>query len=253
MSYDALADENEAFRPAGPAGMLTLGVDAVVPHAMPGAGSAAPAPMRREHLDQAATLHLAALPHGFFAELGPRFLRLYLATYVDSPHAVALAAVDGGQLLGFVVGPTRPAAHRAWVLRTRGRRLAASGALALLLRPRVALRFVRTRAGRYLAGWRRGRAGGAAAAEPSAGPAVLSHVAVDESARGQGLGRELVAAFVREAARAGAERVVLSTLDGEQGAAAFYRREGWQDEGPGTGPDGRRMRFFAHPTSSDDR
>ena len=251
MSYDA-SDHEDAFPGLpGPAGMLNPRAGVVGPLARDAAPGTGPAvtPMLPEHLGEAASLHLAALPHGFFAELGARFLRSYHATYVDSPHAVALAAVRAGRLLGFVVGPTHPPAHRAWVLRRRGRRLAAAGAAALLLRPRVALRFARTRVGRYVAGWRRGRAQvDAATAQPAGVPAVLSHIAVHEEARGTGVGRELAAAFVREAGRAGADRVVLATLDDARGAADFYAKEGWEDEGVRTGPDDVRMRFFAHPT-----
>ena len=207
--------------------------------------------MLPEHLDRAARLHLAALPHGFFADLGPRFLRAYYAAFLASPHAVALAAVSGGQLLGVVVGATRPRAHRRWVLRHRGWRLAALGIAALVVRPRVALWFIRTRVHRYIAAWRRGRAGSPeeASPEPSRDPAVLSHVAVLDGARGEGIGRELTSAFVREAGRAGADRVVLVTLDGGAGAGQFYAKEGWHDEGVRVGQDGQRMRFFSHAAS----
>lgn len=203
------------------------------------------------HLDQAARLHLEALPHGFFADLGPRFLRGYYAAFLASPHAVALAAVSGGQLLGVVVGATRPRAHRRWVLRHRGWRLAVLGTAALVVRPKVALWFLRTRVHRYVAAWRRGRAGAAEEVSPerSREPAVLSHLAVRDGARGEGIGRELTSAFVREAAQAGAPRVLLATLDGEDGAGQFYAKEGWEDDGVRVGPDGQRMRFFSRVTS----
>ena len=215
-------------------------------------GEASVGPMLPEHLDRAADLHLEALPHGFFADLGPRFLRAYYATFLASPHAVALAAVSGGQLLGVVVGPVRPSAHRRWVLRRRGRQLALRGLAALVVRPKVALWFIRTRVGRYISAWRRGRAAASGSAEPgpSEEPAVLSHLAVLERARGEGIGRALASAFVREVGRAGAARVVLVTLEGDAGAGRFYAREGWEDEGVRDGADGQRMRFFAHPTDS---
>lgn len=110
------------------------------------------------------------------------------------------------------------------MVRHRGLRLAMGTLGALLTRPRPALRFVRTRVARYARSWWRHR-GGAPVPDSIAGErpiAVLSHIAVLTGARGAGVGRRLVEAFVDTARRSGAERVTLVTLDEDDGAGAFY-------------------------------
>lgn len=179
-----------------------------------------------------AALHKEALPHGFFADLGPRFLRAYHRTYLDSPHGTFTVATLEGHRVGFVAGTVDPARHRGWLLRHHGLRLALIGSSALLARPRVALHFFRTRVQRYVAAWRRARrrsdpptsANGPAA---PAGLAQLSHVATSQGARGVGAGSALVRAFITSARAAGADEATLTTLRGPAGAGPFYRAQGW--------------------------
>ena len=195
----------------------------------------------------AAMLHEAALPHGFFARLGERFLRRYYRTFLESPHAVALVAVTNDGRAGVLVGTVHNRAHYRWLRRHAGRRLALAGAAALLVRPRVALAFVRHRAARYLRAWR--LLGPGSRAEPrtdhDAGDvAVLTHVSVLPEARRTGAGRALVDAFVAAAAAAGSREARLVTLSGEQGAAEFYSRLGWSHCGDGHLADGHRISSF---------
>lgn len=192
----------------------------------------------RRDLEVAAAIHAAELDHGFFVDLGPRFLREYHRTFADSPYAVALIAELGGHPVGMLVGVTRPAGHARWVLQRRGPLLAVAGAIALATRPLTALRFMRTRAGRYLRGWRRRR--GEPAGSGTGGPAfaTLTHVAVVPGARGAGVGAHLVRAFERCAREAGAAEARLVTRHSGDGAGAFYRGLDWTVVGQTTTPDG---------------
>lgn len=194
-------------------------------------------------LDFCAALHASTLPHGFFARLGHRFLRAYLATFVASPHAAALVATAQTSPVGMVVGILRPAAHSRWVLRERGVRLALLGGVALLARPLLLVRFVRTRLTRYRRALSRRRAAGTA--DGTRRPAVLSHVAVAPGAAGLGLGGRLVDAFVGAAASAGCSEVLLVTLTGEEGAAGFYRSLGWVEQGSHNDFDGQPVTAFS--------
>ena len=188
--------------------------------------------MTRSDGPEAARLHAEALPHGFFSSLGPRFLGAYLRTYQDDPNGVALVVREGSRLVGFVVGSTDTATRRAHVVRKHGLLLLRCGLLALLVRPRVALRFVRTRLFRYLVGLGAGlRRRPSAPTGPARRVAVLAHVAVSRDARGGGIGSALVNAFRLQAAAGGADRAVLVTLEGEHGAAAFYDRLDWRPMG----------------------
>src|SRR5215210_4549303 len=195
------------------------------------AGAVGRREMCGEHLGFAAALHAETLDHGFFAALGFGFLRAYYGTFVASPHAVAVVAVAGGVPVGLVAGPVDARAHTRWVLRRRGFRLVARGAVTLLLRPRPALRFARTRIARYRGAWRRARSEAPVTPPDQSQVAVLSHVAVMPGAHGAGIGGELVDAFVSAAAARGADRVVLVTLEGEEGAGGFYERLGWRATG----------------------
>ena len=190
-----------------------------------------------------ASLHAQSLPHGFFVALGPGFLRAYYATFIDSPHAVALITEMHGHRVGLAVGALRPQAHVRWVIRRRGARLGMLAGLALLSRPAPGWRFIRTRVANYRGAWRRHRN-----AEPhrsSGNAAVLSHIAVLPGARGLGLGTILIGGFVDAARDAEIKRAVLTTLDGPAGAGEFYERSGWRCTGARADADGRRIRCFA--------
>lgn len=195
-------------------------------------------------------LHTRVLPHGFFATLGSRFLGVYYRSFADSPHAVALIATVDGYPVGFLVGSSRARAHRQWVLRHCGFRLAVAGAVALLAHPRAAIRFARTRISQYrrrlLA--RGGDAGGGAG--PVRDVAVLNHVAVLPGTRGVGAGRALVAAFESEARAGGAQTAYLTTLASEEGAGAFYEVLSWEPGPVRPTADGTRMQEWSKPLDS---
>jgi ribosomal protein S18 acetylase RimI-like enzyme len=224
----------------------------------------------RRDLRATAAMHRRALPDGFFARLGPGFLRAYHASFVASPEAVALvvSAPDlEGEPAGFLVGTLRNRAHYRWVLRRAAPRLAVRLLAALVRRPRLAGVFVRTRATRYVRWiWRyplrraQGRgvrseadtAGSPAASTPAASAqavppvAVLTHVTVDDRLRGRGAGRQLVEAFVARARAAGANEVRLVT-EASDGASGFYERLGWSVVGEHTASDGSVVREFRWP------
>ena len=199
----------------------------------------------------AAELHADALPHGFFARLGPAFLARYYETFIASPHAVAFIADSTDGPAGVLVGTMRNRLHYSWVLRERGARLALRGMAAMLARPGVLLLFLRTRLGWYLGGaLRMARRAvsrtfrSAPAGQNRRQPAVLTHVAVDPAVRGSGAGSALVASFVQSAKTAGCAEAVLVTLAGPAGAGPFYRRLGWTLRDRHDDHDGRLLECY---------
>jgi ribosomal protein S18 acetylase RimI-like enzyme len=131
-------------------------------------------------------------------------------------------------------------------MRRRGVRLAARGAAILLMRPRIALSFVRTRWAHYRTTWHRARSD----SDPKRSlnhhrTAVLSHIAVVPGARGGGVGTALIDEFLAAARAAGAESVTLVTHPGDTGAGAFYNRLGWCEEGSRVTFDGQLVVAFA--------
>jgi GNAT superfamily N-acetyltransferase len=209
-------------------------------------------PLAVADLAVAARLHAALLPHGFFAFLGLRYLRAYYGTFLASPHAIGLVADLEGRPAGILVGTSRNAAHYRWVIRHRGLRLACLGASAMLVRPAVAGWFLRTRLRRYgrrvllvlLARARRG--GNPAPADAAVGdPAVLTHLMVEDQARGRGAGAALVDRFTAAASAAGAPTAMLVTLAGDDGAGSFYKRLGWEHLEDRPSRDGHELSVFS--------
>jgi GNAT superfamily N-acetyltransferase len=194
--------------------------------------------LRDEDLPSVATRQSTELPEGFFSQLGTRFLRRYLETYVHSPLAVALIAELDDVPVGHLVGTVRPG-HYQWALRARWRRLLPSWLIALSTHPRALLQFLRTRVGRYARAAVRAVRSRVRAVprEPSipvpraAGPAALLHVAVDPEARGAGVGAALVREFETQARRAGCTTARLVTFADARpfgtDAGSFYERLGW--------------------------
>jgi GNAT superfamily N-acetyltransferase len=207
---------------------------------LPPPGGAEVRPLSRADIDFCVALHAKALPHGFFVDLGSRFMRAYYASLLESPHALAFAATISGQPVGFLVGLVDPRRHTMWLLRHRGPALALRAALGIAAHPEAGYRFVRTRVARYARAWRRHRGNPPATPADEAAPAVLAHVAVLPGARRAGAGRRLVDAFEAAARSAGASRAVLTTLEGPLGAGPFYASLGWTHTATHTTPDGRR-------------
>lgn len=197
-------------------------------------------------------MHVLALPHGFFARLGVRFLTAYYQSFIDSPYAVAHVAEGPDGRAGMLVGTVRNREHYAWVLRRRGWALARKGLAALLCRPPAMALFLRTRVGWYSAALLRVARGTllgpftrpAARAHALTQPAVLTHVAIREDDRGNGAGAALVAAFVDAARGAGCTEAVLVTLAGPVGAGRFYRRLGWTLKDRHDDHDGRLLECY---------
>lgn len=190
-------------------------------------------PMKESDLVRAARLHRQHLPHGLFPSLGERLLRRYLRTYLNTPSAVAIAVEGENGMFGFLCGTVDRRTHREHVLRHHVAGLVRGGVISLALHPAVAVRFVRTRAWRYLTALlhvaRRKRADAATVgASGNAWPAVLAHLVVAPQGRCAGAGAALVNAFEAVARERGLARAELLTLPGEAGAGGFYERLGWR-------------------------
>lgn len=207
-------------------------------------------------LRSTAHAHLRFLPVGLFPSMGERFLRRWHRTFLRPPYGIALVAVDrqarGEQVVGFLLGSTDQAAQTDALLRNRRTLLAlgAAGLLALLRRPRLAARFVRTRGRPWLHKLMRRRT--ATASTPGTRPprpvAVLAAVAVESGARGRGLGAALVRQFLAEVRASGAEVAELVTVvPGEGGAGVgFYERLGWCATGERHTRDGTTVRTYVY-------
>lgn len=205
-------------------------------------------PARDDDLRLTAALHVTELPHGMFPRLGEGFVRRWHRAHLVSTYGIVLVAVRDGELVGFVLGTTDRQANVAWIIANHRRELLATAVRALVRRPDVAGRFIRTRGLRYARRlFGRGPSPARVAERgdvPEAGfapIAVLEAVVVAPSARGKAVGTVLVEAFLMAVAEAGVERVELVTKAGVDGAAGFYERTGWHRVGGHVDRDGDRV------------
>jgi ribosomal protein S18 acetylase RimI-like enzyme len=208
--------------------------------------------MDAEDLPFVVEQHLHHFPDGFFARLGPRFLREYYRGFLTGASARTAVAETDGRRVGYLVGVTDPASHRDHVVRRHGRGLVLRAAAAMLLRPSLAVCFLRTRSGLYTRKLlrRRRRASTAPASPGTAGrTAVLTHVAIEPSAQSQGIGSTLIQRFQRQVADAGCDRLTLVTASGDDGAGPYYRRRGWTALGERRTPDGLLLTTFERPVA----
>ncbi|WP_411732453.1 GNAT family N-acetyltransferase [Paeniglutamicibacter sp.] len=176
------------------------------------------------------------LRDGLFPRLGPRFVRHWHATFLDALWGFAFIAEaqgpDGPVPLGFLFGSSDQLRHVDDVLQWHRTRLELQGVLALAVRPRLCLGFMRTRGRSYL---RRLLKRPVTATAPATGPmtatvpriAVITAVVVDPASRHHGIGGQLVEHFLDRAAEAGAPLAELVTKAGPVGAGRFYEGLGW--------------------------
>ena len=199
-------------------------------------------------VSRTARIHAAALPGGFFVDLGPRFLRCYHRTFLTSPAGVAILAERSGETVGFIVGTIDEATHYRHVVRRDRLALGARGLVALGANPILLSRFVRTRAVRYLRGIVRLSRQVADLPEdvtPRVTSGVLSHMAVESSSRGAGIGSTLLCAFEDTARALGAKTVRLSTAAENTAAQAFYERAGWRRGDERSDADGHSWIYYS--------
>nr|MDT0658879.1 GNAT family N-acetyltransferase [Micromonospora sp. DSM 115978] len=213
-------------------------------------------PARCADLPAMSRAHTELLPMGLFPSLGARFLRRWQRTFLESTHGVGIVAVDTttppGEVIGLVLGASDHHAHTTELARNRRAlaSLAVAGCLALMVRPRVAVRAARSRlrplarrllrVGALLATAERA----ASVAAPNV--AVMSVLAVRPEWRRSGIGVLLVTRFVEQARIAGATRVEAQTSTGSVGATGFYERLGWEAGAQESTPDGESVRTYHH-------
>jgi ribosomal protein S18 acetylase RimI-like enzyme len=161
-------------------------------------------------------IHLASFPAFFLSFLGPRFLRLLYSALVREPDAICFVSCDGaGKLTGFVTGVTRQSAFFRRLVKQDKWHFAFAAVGAAIRRPVIIPRLFRA--------LRR-----PAEASNSSSEALLMSIGVSPTEQGQGLGRQLVAAFTEEIRRRGIASYCLTTDNQNNDAAnSFYQNAGF--------------------------
>jgi ribosomal protein S18 acetylase RimI-like enzyme len=162
----------------------------------------------------AARLHAGRIDEGFLSRLGPRFLGHLYRRIARSTSSFLIIAERGGTTAGFVAGATDVGAlYKQFLLR--------DGVVASA-----------TSAPQLFRAWRRAletlRHGARPSAADSGPVAELLAVAVDTEFRGQGVGDQLVDAFLRVTRRRGASVAHVVVGRDNRRAVALYERAGFQ-------------------------
>jgi ribosomal protein S18 acetylase RimI-like enzyme len=162
---------------------------------------------------RAAQLHSSSITEGFLPRLGWRFLERLYRCVVKDERSFLFIAEDDGRIVGMIAGTEDVHALYRRFLRRDGMFAAVVAAPRVVRNVRAVLETLRY--------------GGSSTNDLP--PAELLAVAVDGSARGRGLGRELVDALNGEFARRGvpASKVVVGAANDQ--ALQLYRGRGYRD------------------------
>ena len=193
--------------------------------------------MSREHLQQVVAVHEVCFPGYYLTDLGPSFLRAMYSWYVQSPEAIAHAALDrDGYAVGFVAGTADDSNYRRSLFRKTWWRMAVALGKRFVSRPALTLGLIGERkeiVWQALTAILTRRTGEGARAdaifdkEPPT--ASLISIGVEPSARRSGVGTALSELFVREARNRGCETITLSVRDDNTLAKRFYERLNWEE------------------------
>lgn len=193
-------------------------------------------PLENDHLEGVIHVHIKAFPGFFLSFLGPKFLREFYRSFLYDNAGIAFVAQDAQtkQIVGVIAGPLIPNGYFKRLLKKRWWAFCLASIKAVLKKPSVCKRLLR-------AVFYRGQS-------PSGPPrALLSSIAVSPDCQKCGVGRDLVARWVREVARRGGTGCFLTTdADENEAVNAFYRKLGWKRESSYLTPEGRQMNRYTY-------
>ena len=193
--------------------------------------------MSQEHLQQVVAVHEVCFPGYYLTDLGPSFLRAMYSWYVQSPEAIAHAALDrDGYVVGFVAGTADDSNYRRSLFRKTWWRMAVALGKRFVSRPALTLGLIGERkesVWQALTAILTRRTGKCARAdaifEQEPPTASLISIGVEPSMRRLGIGRRLSETFLQEAGRTGCEAVALSVREDNEAARRFYESLGWTE------------------------
>lgn len=179
------------------------------------------------------SVHLSSFQGFFLTFLGPRFLTELYSAIQEDPSGIALVTQsEKGSLSGFVFGTTQPTGLYRHLLKRRWWRFGWAALPAFLRSPSILRRLIRafSMPGQEL---------------PAEHCGTLMSIAVDPNAQGQGIGKALVRAFLREAKKRGLQTVNLTTdAVNNDSTNAFYRSQGFVLHQTYSTPEGRPMNEY---------
>lgn len=173
-------------------------------------------PMSQNHVRAVVDVHLASFPGFFLSFLGQRFLRLLYSSIVSSAKGVGFVFVTQGVVAGFVAGVTNPSGFYSSLIKKQLFAFIWAAMAAAFRHPLVIPRLCR------------------ALHYPSQTShddacATLMSIGTSPKCRGQGIGKQLVAAFMDEMRTRNMQRVNLTTdRDNNEATNGFYQKLGFK-------------------------
>lgn len=169
-----------------------------------------------DHLCQVAEIHYRSLPDDFLPSLGLDFLeQMYYPAAFQSQHAATLVALEDGHPVGFVTIAHDSDRFTREILRRRLPVLATYALRAALRDPRHLSKSLEVF-----------RSVVASKPDPIKGEIVF--IAVDQTHRGQGVGKKLVTAALDYLRQKGVQFCRTKTLAQNIGVIKMYERMGWR-------------------------
>lgn len=191
--------------------------------------------VKNSDLSNIVKLHHQAFPGFFLTTLGDGFLNVLYDGFLTVPNGILIGLEDGGRFIGFVAGSIDPNSFFRLLRKKKWFAFIKYAAPALVLRPRTVARKL-FYAFRYH---------GNDSPEIATSGALLSSICVDNSYRGTGAAKILIAEFEFCAKSLGAAAVFLSTdaINNER-ANKFYSSTGFKSVSEYIKDGSRKMVFY---------
>ena len=191
-------------------------------------------PMRMVEVEAVVHVHMSSFANFFLTFLGTAFLKELYAGTINDSSGIAIVAEFDGAVCGFVTGTVASSGFYRRLILQRWWKFGLACVTPVIKRPAIVPRLLRafTMPGQTA---------------HKQGCGTLMSIAVSPDAKGKGIGRVLVLAFLREAARRGVKQVDLTTdAVGNEAVNGFYADLGFVCERVFTTPEGREMREWVY-------
>jgi ribosomal protein S18 acetylase RimI-like enzyme len=188
--------------------------------------------MNQSDVKSVTLIHLKSFPGFFLTFMGGAFLeRFYAATISDETH-IAFVSLQDEKITGFVVGTTEPRGFYKRLLFRFGGRFLFASIRPVLNHPITILRLFN----RLLS---------STGTQYAPDEALLMSIAVLPECEGHGLGRALIAAFVKEACNRQIKKVYLTTdKNNNERVNLFYQKIGFDQVRSFITSEGREMNEY---------
>jgi ribosomal protein S18 acetylase RimI-like enzyme len=200
--------------------------------------------MNGPDLQEVVRIHQKAFKGFLMTLLGQKFLYEYYNLVLSYPNNISLIyETDDSHVLGFAVGYMDPAAFYLKLKREKIK-LLLSALMHIALRPRLWKRILDSYRYADIS---------SSANNGEKNTAELASIAVDPDGQNKGVGRELLSAFINEAKKRNASKVVLTTdAEDNEHVNKFYKKTGFSIQSTFEKSKGRKMNQYAYYLSQSD-